>query len=61
MPDGNYSFLSDKAHADAFKDWMNKGGRVVALEGAVDALAKADFGIKMKKADEADKKDEKEL
>ena len=52
MPDGNYKFLSDKAQADAFKDWVNKGGRVVALESAVGALSKADFGIKMKKADE---------
>ena len=59
MPDGNYKFLSDKAQADAFKDWVNKGGRVVALESAVGALAKADFGIKMKKADEGDKKDDK--
>ncbi len=59
MPEGNYKFLSDKAQLDAFKDWINKGGRVVALEGAVSALSKADFGIKSKKADEADKKDEK--
>jgi Zinc carboxypeptidase len=59
MPDGNYKFLSDKAQADAFKDWVNKGGRVVAIESAVGALSKADFGIKTKKADEGDKKDDK--
>ena len=59
MPEGNYRFLSDKAQADVFKDWVNKGGRVVALENAVGALAKADFGIKMKKADDGDKKDDK--
>ena len=59
MPEGNYKFLSDKAQTDAFKDWINKGGRVVALENAVGALAKAEFGIKIRKADEADKKDEK--
>ncbi len=59
MPDGNYRFLNDKATTDAFKEWVNKGGRVVALEGAVGALSKADFGIKMKKADEGDKKDDK--
>jgi len=57
MPDGNYRFLSDKASADAFKDWINKGGRVIALEGAVGVLSRADFGIKMKKDD--DKKDDK--
>lgn len=59
MPDGNYRFLSDKASTDAFKDWINKGGRVVALEGAVAALSRAEFGIKAKKAPDADKKDEK--
>ncbi len=59
LPDGNYKFLSDKAQTDAFKDWVNKGGRVVALESAVGALAKAEFGIKLRKADEGDKKDDK--
>lgn len=55
MPDGNYHFLNDKGQTDAFKDWISKGGRVVALEGAVSQLAKADFGIKIKKADDSDK------
>jgi len=58
MPDGNYRFLSDKVSTDAFKDWINKGGRVIALEGAVGALSKAEFGIKSKK-DDSDKKDDK--
>jgi hypothetical protein len=57
MPDGNYRFLNDKAATDQFKGWINKGGRVVALEGAVSQLSKADFGIKMKKTDDAEKKD----
>jgi hypothetical protein len=57
MPSGSYRFLSEKASADAFKDWINKGGRVVALEGGVGALARAEFGIKAKKEEE--KKDEK--
>lgn len=57
MPDGNYRFLSDKAATDQFKGWISKGGRVVALESAVSQLSKAEFGIKMKKADDADKKD----
>lgn len=58
MPSGNYRFLADKAGTDQFKDWINKGGRVVALEGAVAALAKAEIGIKAKR-DEEDKKDDK--
>lgn len=60
MPDGNYRFLAEKAQLDAFKEWISRGGRVVALEGAVGALAKAEIGVKIKKADEAGKKDEKE-
>jgi len=60
MPDGNYKFLTDKVQTEAFKEWINKGGRVVALEGAVGALSKAEFGIKIKKGDEPEKKDEKE-
>jgi hypothetical protein len=59
MPSGNYRFLSEKPNLDAFKDWINKGGRVVALESAVGALSKAEFGIKVKKAEDADKKDDK--
>lgn len=59
MPDGNYRFLNDKASADIFKDWISKGGRVVALEGAVGALARAEIGFKVKKEEGADKKEER--
>ncbi len=57
MPDGNYRFLNDKETLESFKRWINNGGRVVALEGAVAQLAKAEIGFKMKKTDDADKKD----
>jgi len=57
MPDGNYSFLTDKNSAEEFHDWINKGGKVIALEGAVSQLSKLDWAIKMKKAEEGDKKD----
>ncbi|MGQ0738656.1 MAG: M14 metallopeptidase family protein [Bacteroidota bacterium] len=57
MPDGNYRFLSDKDMTETFKDWIKKGGRVVALENAVAQLAKAEIGMKIKKAGEEDKKD----
>jgi Zinc carboxypeptidase len=62
MPDGNYKFLNEKAQLDEFKNWITKGGRVVALEGAVAQLAKAEMGIKLKKAAEEDddKKDKKD-
>lgn len=57
LPDGNYRFLNDKTQNDNLKEWVNNGGRIVALEGAVAALGRADWGIKMKSAD--DKKDDK--
>lgn len=56
LPDGNYRFLNDKSSVESFKEWVQKGGRVIALENAVAQLAKADFGIKQKKDDE-EKKD----
>ena len=59
MPSGNYRFLGEKPNLESFKDWISKGGRVVALDGAVNALAKAEMGIRIKKEDEPDKKDEK--
>lgn len=59
MPDGNYRFLSEKAQLDAFKEWISKGGRVVALEGAVGALAKAETGIKAKKQEDGENKEDK--
>jgi len=57
MPDGNYRFLSDKDMTETFKDWIKKGGRVVALENAVAQLAKAEIGMKVKKTGEEEKKD----
>jgi len=60
MPDGNYRFLTNKEELEAFKSWINKGGRVVALESAVAQLAKAEMGIRQKKPEEADKKEKSE-
>jgi hypothetical protein len=57
MPDGNYRFLNEKASADQLKSWIQQGGKVVALEGAVAQLSKLDLGLKLRTADE--KKDDK--
>jgi hypothetical protein len=32
MPSGNYRFLNEKTSADQLKDWISKGGRLIALE-----------------------------
>jgi hypothetical protein len=57
MPDGNYRFLNDKTQADALKAWVEKGGHLVALEGAVSQLARQEWGLKAKKEDEAESKE----
>lgn len=59
MPDGFYRFLNDKSAADQLKTWVQQGGRIVALEGAVSQLARADWGIKLKEDKKDDKKDDR--
>jgi hypothetical protein len=55
MPDGGYRFLSDKPAADALKNWVNNGGSLIAMEGAVAALSSLDWGIKAKKPADSNK------
>jgi hypothetical protein len=57
MPNGSYKFLADRMQSDALKNWVQNGGHVVAMESAVAQLAKLDWSIKSKKAEEADAKD----
>ena len=59
MPDGNYRFLSDKIFGEVLKEWVNGGGKIIAIESAVAQLAKNDWGIKLKSTD--DKKDDKKV
>lgn len=61
MSSGSYRFLNDKSASDQLKDWISKGGRLVAIEGAVSQLAKLEWSVKAKKSeDSADKKDDYE-
>ena len=59
LPDGNYSsLLTEKKPSEDFKNWIRKGGKVIALESAVAQMARQDFGIHFKKFDDTtDKKD----
>ena len=59
MPDGNYRFLNDKSSQDLLKQWVNQGGKLIALESAVSQLAQLELGIRQKKDD--DKKDDDSL
>lgn len=58
MPSGGYRFLSDKNAADLLKDWISKGGKLVAIEGGVSQLARLDWTIKAKKEDDSSDKKE---
>jgi hypothetical protein len=57
MPDGYYRFLNEKNSAEQFKNWINSGGHVITIGGAVAQFAKLDFGLKLKNEDTADSKD----
>ncbi|HTN07405.1 M14 family metallopeptidase [Agriterribacter sp.] len=57
LPDGRYSFLNNKDFPD-LKNWISKGGKLIAMENAVAQLAGLDGGIKFKKEDDdTDKQD----
>jgi hypothetical protein len=49
LPDGNYRMFSDKSVTDPLRDWVRKGGRLVALENAAAQLAGLDWGLKLKR------------
>ena len=57
IPDGNYRMFSDKNMNDALKEWVNGGGRIIAIENAMALMAKNDWGLKLKTTD--DKKEDK--
>ncbi len=49
MPDGYYKILKDKSAIEKIKDFVSDGGRLIAIQGAVNILAEqGDFGIKNK-------------
>lgn len=57
MPDGYYRFLNEKNAAEQFRNWINNGGHVIAMGGAVAQFSKQDWGLKMKNEDTSDSKD----
>ena len=57
MPDGRYKFLSDKEAAAQFQQWIQGGGRVVALESAVAQLSKQEWSVIHAKNDSDSNKD----
>ena len=59
MPEGNYRFLNDKSSQDLVRNWVSRGGKIIAMESAVSQLAQLDWGVKLKK--DEDKKDDDPL
>jgi hypothetical protein len=57
LPNGNYRALEDKAVGEALRNWVREGGRLIAMQNAVEQLGKMDWGIKVK-GDDGDKKDD---
>jgi hypothetical protein len=54
MPDGRYSFLSNKDAAKEFEQWISGGGRVVAMERAVAQLSKQEWSTLKSQAETPD-------
>jgi hypothetical protein len=48
LADGGYNLLSEKQHADQLKDWIESGGKVIAMEGAAAAIARLNWGLRLK-------------
>ncbi len=54
IPDGRYRLFSDKGQSDKLKEFVRSGGKLIAMQSAVEQLAADGWGIKQK-----DIKDEK--
>lgn len=54
MPDGYYKFLNDKSALEKFKNFVTSGGKIIALEGAVNQLANLELGFKLKNTTDKD-------
>lgn len=60
IADGRYDFLSRKESNEDLKNWVRRGGKIIALEAAAVQMARGDWGFKLKEDhDNDDKKDDK--
>lgn len=59
IPNGNYRFLTEKDGNTEMKAWIRQGGKVIAMERAVEQMATGEWGIKLKKEDEEKADDKK--
>lgn len=57
LPDGSYSVLKNKTTSDQLKDWVIRGGNLIAMENAVAQLSAFDWSLKARKDDTTTAKD----
>ncbi len=60
IPDGYYTLFSQKEKNEQLKEWVRKGGKIIALENAVAQMSNTDWGFKLKGSGD-DKKDKEEI
>jgi len=48
LPNGYYKILDDKNIADQLRNWVKEGGRMIAMQDAVEQLSKGEWGIREK-------------
>jgi hypothetical protein len=56
LPNGYYRSLADKTVAEPLRSWVREGGRLIAMENAVEQLSKLEWGFSGK--DQNDKKED---
>ena len=59
MTDGRYSFLNEKEQSEKIRSWVEQGGKIILLDGAVATFSKLDWGLKLKKEEAASDKNDK--
>jgi hypothetical protein len=48
IPDGTYRIFSEKGTSDKLKEFVRSGGKIIAMQSAIEQLASSDWGIKLK-------------
>ena len=57
LPNGNYKGLNDRATADKLKDFVKGGGKLIAMQNAMEQMAAGDWDLKIKENKTEDKSD----
>ncbi len=60
LPNGDYRGLDEKHMADQLQNWVKEGGRLIAMNNAVEQLSKTEWAIKAKAGDGEKKDDDKD-